>query len=73
MVLPEVLEECLVRLVGNEPQRQLPQGDEVVGAEEVSQGWQPWTKSSWREGPLPGFHELWVTVILVTAVTIAWR
>ena len=34
----EVLEEFFVRLVGNEPQRQFPQGDEVVGAEEVSEG-----------------------------------
>ena len=34
----EVLEEFFVRLVGNEPQRQFPQGDEVVGTEEVSEG-----------------------------------
>ncbi len=37
-MLLEVLEECLVRFVGDEPQRQLPQGDKVVGAEEVSHG-----------------------------------
>ena len=37
-MLLEVLEECLVRFVGDEPQRQLPHGDQVVGAEEVSQG-----------------------------------
>jgi len=35
--------------------------------------WQPRTKSSWRTGPLPGFHELWVIVTLVTAVSIVWR
>ncbi len=38
LVPPEVLEEFFIRLVGNEPQRQLPQGDQVVSAEEVSQG-----------------------------------
>jgi hypothetical protein len=37
-VPPEVLEEFFVRFVGNEPQRQFPQGNEVVGAEEVSEG-----------------------------------
>ena len=35
---PEVLEELFIRLVGNQSQRQLPQGDQVVGAEEVRQG-----------------------------------
>jgi hypothetical protein len=33
-----VLEEFLVRLVGHEPQREFPQGDQVVGAEEVGEG-----------------------------------
>jgi hypothetical protein len=38
MVPPEVLQEFLVGLVGHEPQRQLPQRDQVVGAEEVREG-----------------------------------
>jgi hypothetical protein len=33
-----VLEEFFVRLVGDEPQRELSQGDQVVGAEEVGEG-----------------------------------
>jgi hypothetical protein len=37
-VPPQVLKEFVVRLVGEEPQRQLPQGGQVVGAEEVGQG-----------------------------------
>ena len=35
LVPPQVLEQLLVRFVGQEPQRQLPQGDQVIGAEEA--------------------------------------
>ena len=38
LVPPQMLQEFLVGLVGQEPQRQLPQGDQVVGAEEVGKG-----------------------------------
>ncbi len=38
LVPPEVLEEFFIRLVGNPSQRQLPQGDQVVGTEEVREG-----------------------------------
>ena len=38
LVPPQVLEQLFVRLVGQEPQRQLRQGDQVIGTEEVGQG-----------------------------------
>jgi hypothetical protein len=38
LVPPQVLEEFFIGLVSHEPQRQLPQGDQVVGAEEVREG-----------------------------------
>ena len=37
LVLAQVLQELFVGLVGNEPQCQFPQRDQVIGAEEMSQ------------------------------------
>src|SRR5580700_10934555 len=38
VVPPQVLQQVLVGLVGQEPQRELPQGGQIVDAEEVGQG-----------------------------------
>ncbi len=38
MTVPEVSQELLLGLVGDETQRQLPQGHQVLFAEEVGQG-----------------------------------
>src|SRR5262249_7437130 len=37
LVLPEILTEVFLALIGEEPQRQLPESDQVVGPAEVAE------------------------------------